>query len=159
MSDTRRLYAAEDTLLFLLQNAGSSDDGPTVSTVEFMGSSLTLPVERRFGDLAGVRAYLEQVRRRPWGHGDVPMPLLRVRRGHAKAHWADGTIALPDGIGERGWAMREVVVLHEYAHHVTWHVHGNDGHGPVFQGVYSDLLEHAVGPEAAFVLRAGLAAG
>jgi putative metallohydrolase (TIGR04338 family) len=159
VSDTRRLYAAEDTLLFLLQNAGSPGHGPTVSTVEFMGSSLTLPVERRFGDLAGVRAYLQEVRRRSWGHPDVPMPGLRVRKGHAKAHWADGTIALPDGIGERGWAMREVVVLHEYAHHVTWHVHGSTGHGSAFQDVYAGLLEHAVGPEAAFVLRVGLAAG
>lgn len=157
MSDTRRLYAAEDTLLFLLQNGGSP--GSATSTVQFMGSSLTLPVERRFGDLDGVRAYLREVRRRPWGYPDVPMPRLRVRKGHTKAHWADGTIALPDGIGERGWAMREVVVLHEYAHHVTWHTRGTAGHGPDFQAVYTDLLEHAVGPEAAFVLRAGLAGG
>jgi putative metallohydrolase (TIGR04338 family) len=147
VNDTRRLYDAENTLLFMLANGG---------TVQFLGSSLTLPVERRFGDVAGVRRYLEEVRRRPWGHPDVPEPAVRVRKGHAKAHWEDGTIALPDGIGDRGWAMREVVVLHEYAHHVTWHVHGDTGHGGPFQGVYLGLLEAAVGPEAALIVRSGL---
>lgn len=147
MNDTSRIYAAEDTLLFMLDNAG---------VVEFMGSSLTLPVERRFGGVEGVVAYLRAVRERPWGHSEVPMPGVRVRKGHTRAHWQDGVIALPDGIGQKGWAMREVVVLHEYAHHVAWHLHAYSGHGPPFQEVYLGLLEQAVGPEAAFVLRAGL---
>jgi putative metallohydrolase (TIGR04338 family) len=147
VSDTRRVYDAEDTLLFLLDHGG---------TVQFMGSSLTMPVERRFGDLDGVRRYLSVVRDRPWGFPDVPAPAVRLRRGQTKAHWADGVIALPDGIGRKGWAMREVVVLHEYAHHVTWHTEGVTGHGRPFQEVYLSLLENAVGPEAAFVVRAGL---
>ena len=147
MSDTRRVYDAENALLFMLDHGG---------TASFMGSSLTLPVERRFGDLDGVRRYLAQVRTRPWGHPDTPEPVVRLRKGVAKAHWDDGVIALPDGIGAQGWAMREVVVLHEYAHHVAWFTASATGHGPVFQQVYLDLLEHAVGPEAAFVVRAGL---
>lgn len=149
MTDTRRVYDAENTLMFLL-------DTGTAGTVEFLGSALTLPVERRFGDLAGVRRYLAEVQARPWGHGSVPEPGVRVRKGHTKAHWESGVIALPDGIGDRGWAMREVVVLHEYAHHVAWFEQGAVGHGTVFRGVYLDLLEHAIGPEAAFVMRAGL---
>lgn len=160
MSDTRRVYAAENTLMFLLEHMGTAADGAaSVPSATFMGSSLTLPVERRFGDLDGVRRYLDQIRTREWGHPQTPAPRVRVRKGQTKAHWSDGTIALPDGIGERGWAMREIVVLHEYAHHVTWHVHGQTGHGPDFQEVYLDLLDNAVGPEAAFVVRAGLAAG
>lgn len=147
MSHTRRVYDAENTLLFMLEHGG---------TVTFMGSSLTLPVERRFGDMASVRRYLAEVRRRDWGHPGVPEPRVRVRKGHTKAHWEAGVIALPDGIGEKGWAMREVVVLHEYAHHVTWCELGASDHGPEFQGIYLALLEHAVGPEAAFVVRAGL---
>ncbi len=147
MTDTRRVYAAENALLFMLDHGG---------TATFMGSSLTLPVERRFGDVDGVRRYLEEVRRRPWGHPQVPQPAVRVRKGHTKAHWEAGVIALPDGIGEKGWAMREVVVLHEYAHHVAWFARGVTGHGSGFQQVYLDLLEHAIGPEAAFVVRAGL---
>ena len=147
MNDTRRVYDAENALLFMLDNGG---------TAQFMGSSLTLPVERRFGDLDGVRRYLALVRARPWGHPDTPEPVVRLRRGAAKAHWDAGVIALPDGIGEKGWAMREVVVLHEYAHHVTWFTAGATGHGHEFQEIYLDLLEHAVGPEAAFVVRAGL---
>ena len=150
MSQTTRVYAAEDTLMFLLDNGG---------TARLHGSTMTMPVERRFGDLDGVRRYLQRVRQFPWGHPDLPMPALRVRKGHTKAHWTDDTIALPDGIGEKGWAMREVVVLHEYAHHVVWHVHGLTGHGLQFQQVYLDLLEHAIGAEAAFVVRAGLGNG
>lgn len=147
MSERTRLYAAEDTLLFLLDHGG---------TAQIHGSSLTLPVERRFGDMDGVRRYLAEVRRRPWGAPQTPAPTVRVRRGHTKAHWENGIIALPDGIGTRGWAMREVVVLHEYAHHATWFTQGATGHGRQFQAIYLDLLEHAVGPEAAFVVRAGL---
>lgn len=147
MNDTRRVYAAENTLLFMLDNG---------ATAHFMGSSLTLPVERRFGDLDGVRRYLAQVRSRPWGHPDTPEPVVRLRKGVTKAHWDNGVIALPDGIGAEGWAMREVVVLHEYAHHATWFTQGAMGHGRQFQAIYLDLLEHAVGPEAAFVVRAGL---
>jgi putative metallohydrolase (TIGR04338 family) len=147
VNDTSRVYAAEDTLMFLLDNGG---------TAQFHGSSLTLPVERRFGDLEGVRRYLQEVRRRPWGYPAIPAPGVRLRKGHTRAHWAADTIALPDGIGARGWAMREVVVLHEYAHHVTWHLHGQTGHGPAFQDVFLGLLENAIGPEAAFVVRAGL---
>ncbi len=147
VNTTRRLYDAENTLLFMLANGG---------TVQFLGSSLTLPVERRFGDVHGVRRYLHEIRRRPWGYPDVPEPLVRVRKGHAKAHWENGTIALPDGIGDKGWAMREVVVLHEYAHHVTWHVHADTGHGDPFREVYLGLLDAAVGPEASLIVRAGL---
>lgn len=148
MNDTARVYGAEDTLMFLLDNGG---------TASIHGSTITIPVERRFGDVQGVRRYLDEVRRRPWGHPDVPAPAVRVRKGHAKAHWSNGVIALPDGIGEKGWAMREVVVLHEYAHHVVWHLHRVTGHGAQFQQVYLDLLDQAIGPEAGFLLRAGLA--
>jgi putative metallohydrolase (TIGR04338 family) len=148
MTDTTRVYDAENTLMFLLDNGG---------TARVHGSSLTLPVERRFGDLDGVRRYVQEMRRRSWGYPDIPEPTIRLRKGHSRAHWAAGTIALPDGIGHKGWAMREVVVLHEYAHHATWHRHGDAGHGPPFQEVYVELLEHAIGPEAAFIVRAGLA--
>lgn len=147
MNETRRLYEAEDSLLFMLDHPGP---------VQFLGSSLTLPVERRFGDLDGVRRYLSEVRRREWGHPDVPAPKVRLRKGHTRATWEAGTIALPDGTGARGWAMREVVVLHEYAHHVTWHQKQVTGHGDAFQSIYVDLIGNAVGPEAAFVLQAGL---
>ena len=60
-----RVYAAEDTLMFLLDNGG---------TVTFLGSSLTLPVERRFGDIEGVRRYLGEIRSRPWGYPEAPEP-------------------------------------------------------------------------------------
>ncbi len=144
----KALYAAEDTLMFLLDNGGSAT---------FMGSTLTMPVERRFGDIGSVRRYLLRVRECAWGYPEVPAPAVRLRKGHTRAHWSNDVIAVPDGIGAKGWAMREVVVLHEYAHHVTWHIHRVTGHGPQFQEVYLGLLENAIGAEASFVLRASLA--
>lgn len=86
VSDARRVYAAEDTLLFMLDHGG---------TVQFIGSSLTMPVERRFGDLDGVRRYLAALRSHDWGYPDVPEPAVRLRRGHTKAHWENGVIGLP----------------------------------------------------------------
>ena len=86
--------------------------------------------------------------------------MVRLRRGTAKAHWeAPGTIAVPDA----AWARRELIVLHEYAHHVVWHRSGglDDGHGPPFCRVMADLVRSAVGPSTGLLLtdafyRAGL---
>ena len=145
-----RFYRAQDTLDFLLAHGG---------TARVWGSTVTVPVERRFGDLDGVRRYLAALRATSWGHPDTPAPQVRCRAGAVNvAHWqAPDIIALPVGRGPDGRQMlREHIVVHEYAHHVTWHQHGATGHGPVFQDIYLDLLEHAIGAEAAFILRAAL---
>ena len=49
------------------------------------------------------------------------------------------------------WALRELVVLHEIAHHLC----GPDGpaHGPRFTATFCALAAAVMGPEAGHVLR------
>jgi putative metallohydrolase (TIGR04338 family) len=86
----------------------------------------------------------------------VPPVRVRERAGNGRAHYSEGVIALPlQGlVGER-WAARESVVLHELTHHLVAHAHpGVAAHGPEFCGDEVLLVEIALGPEAALLLRA-----
>jgi putative metallohydrolase (TIGR04338 family) len=49
--------------------------------------------------------------------------------------------------------MRELVVLHELAHHLT---PDDPGHGAQFVGALLTLVAEIIGPEAALVLQAAL---
>jgi len=121
--------------------------------VDFHGSTLDVGRDVRFGDIASVRRWLAWVREMSWGYGDTPPVTVRERKGTARAHWEPpGTIAIPTS-GSR-FAMRALVVTHEYAHHVTHHRHHDAAaHGSEFRAVYCDLVERAISPEAALLLR------
>lgn len=137
------VYAAEDLVTALLDRGG---------TVDFHGSHLNVPMQKRFGDLASVRRYLDAVRDCSWGAGDTPPPVIRHRKGLTKAHWsAPDSIAIP---ADAEWAMTEMVVLHEYAHHVTWHRSGDSGHDRAFCMTMRELVAGALGESAALVLLA-----
>ncbi len=145
MTDSRRsaVYAAEDQVSSLLERGGRLD---------FHGSILDLPRQRELVDLGDVERYLAGIRTQPWGAGHTPTPRVRRRRGVSRAHWqAPDTIALPT---ETRWALQEMVVLHEYAHHVTWHDHRAADHGPVFQDTMTELVCQALAPSVGLVLRA-----
>jgi putative metallohydrolase (TIGR04338 family) len=78
---------------------------------------------------------------------------VRARRGATAAHYErsddDGAaIAVPD----RGstWALRELVVLHEIAHHLS---DAEPPHGRQFVATFCGLAEAVMGPEVAHVLR------
>ena len=149
------MYAAEDALGRLLERGGS---------VEFFGSVVTLPVERRFADVASMQRYVDLVL--SLLEGDLPNVQVRERASAAKAHYEhprpgrDAVIAVPlHLVGGRRWAARESVLLHEIAHHVTWcdpDSHGEPSHGPSFCGHLLRLHERCIGPESALLLRAGL---
>jgi putative metallohydrolase (TIGR04338 family) len=114
------------------------------------GSAVVLPAEMRFGDLAAAQSYADH-QRASW---DVPPVVLRTRKGQLKAHWeAPGTIALPVPAHGTPWALREAVLLHELAHHLAFHLDGAGDHGPTFVARMLELVEHALGPEAALALR------
>nr|CRL69254.1 hypothetical protein CPGR_00222 [Mycolicibacter nonchromogenicus] len=78
---------------------------------------------------------------------------VRARRGTTAAHYeklgAAGVIAVPD---QRGvdWALRELVVLHEIAHHLC---DARPAHGPEFVATFCELAELVMGPELGYVLR------
>lgn len=144
MIDRRRaaVYAAESMVTDMVDRAAE---------VVFHGSVLTPELDRKFGQVADVERYLLRLRDQPWGAADVPVPVVRVRRGAAKATWEEpGVIALPDAV----WARREMVVLHEYTHHVVWYrsQRRDTSHGPDFCRTFAEFVRRAVGPATGLLL-------
>jgi putative metallohydrolase (TIGR04338 family) len=150
-----RLYAAEDLVARILDRSAEHP------IVEVAGSRVTLPVERRFGDTDGVQRYvdalldLEWVRRR-WARASVPIA-VRARRGAGRAHyeWAGAVMAVPESETGGSWALRELVVLHEVAHHLG--PADEASHGPTFAGRLLDLVDGIIGPEVSLLLRVAFA--
>ena len=149
--DTQRskVYAAEAFVRTIFDRATQHGN----HVVDFFGAQLTLPPEARFASVESIRRYVEEVLALPavvarWG----PTPLaVRARRGMGAAHYenTDGTatIAVPGGAD---WALRELVVLHEIAHHLSA---AAPPHGPEFVATFCDLADAVMGPEVGHVLR------
>lgn len=146
------LYAAEDQLRATLQRGGR---------VDFFGSSLDIPVERRFADIPSVQSYVDAVLALAPVQATWPgsrAVRVRERAGTARAHYepSEQVIAVPlSGTGDQRWAARETVVLHELAHHLVWS-DAEPAHGPRFCGALVRLYQYAISPSAGLLLRAGL---
>ncbi|BCI92002.1 hypothetical protein NIIDMKKI_72080 [Mycobacterium kansasii] len=124
--------------------------------MDFFGTQLTLPPEGRFASVASVQRYVDDVLalpavRRNWS--SVSPLRVRARRAATAAHYENrdgaGTIAVPDR-DTAGWAMRELVVLHEVAHHLC---RVPPPHGPQFVATMCELAELVMGAEAGHILR------
>lgn len=147
-----RVYAAE------AQVARMIDARAQFPTVRLFGSEVVVPDDRKFGDIDSVQRYVDSVLALNWVRARWPGPAqrhvsVRARRGAAKAHYErpTATIALPPfEVGGR-WGLREVVVLHELAHHLIDETAAH--HGPEFVGCLLVLVAELVGPEAEFLLR------
>lgn len=131
-------------------------------TVDVYGSQLTLPVERRFASVESVQSYVDKVLalnwvRVQWERAAVAVR-VRSRAGAAAAHYetVGAVLAVPLHTGSTAWALRELVVLHELAHHLS-----PDSveapHGPEFCSRYAELVDGVIGPEAALLIRATFA--
>jgi putative metallohydrolase (TIGR04338 family) len=151
--DTQRskVYAAEQFARTLFDRAAEHGS----RAVDFFGTSLTLPPEARFGSVEAVERYVGQVLTMPAVSQRWPgslAPTVRPRRGLQAAHYENrdgaGVIAVPDS--RTGWALRELVVLHEVAHHLS---PVEPAHGPEFASTFCELAETVMGPEAGYVLR------
>jgi putative metallohydrolase (TIGR04338 family) len=152
--DTQRakVYAAEEFVRTLFGRA--AEHGNRV--VEFFGTQLTLPPEGRFASAPSVQRYVDDVLAHPAVLARWPAVgalTVRARRGATAAHYeraADhgATIAVPDR--HSTWALRELVVLHEVAHHLC---DAEPPHGPEFVTTFCELTELVMGPEVAHVLR------
>ena len=140
-----RVYAGEDAWAQRLDAARKGAQRAVVA-----GSAVLLPEEMRFGTMEAAQAYCSQ----HLGDWNVPPVRLRERRGQAHAHWtSDGVIALPVPQHGTPWALREAVLLHEMAHHLTFHLDGTRLHGPAFVVRMLELVGRVLGPEAALALR------
>ncbi len=156
-SQRQAVYAAEELVGRIL------DRSATTPVVEVAGSRLTLPPERHFADLDAVQRYvdavlgLEWVRRR-WPAAASRPVTVRERRGMTKAHYEheSATIAVPIRGRQARWALRELVVLHEIAHHLGAEGSGGGhdiGHGSTFAARLVELVDGVVGSEVALLLR------
>jgi putative metallohydrolase (TIGR04338 family) len=151
-SQRSRVYAAEEFVRTLFDRAAQHGS----RTIDFFGTQLTLPPEGRFASMPSVQRYVDDVLALPavTGRWPAPGPLrVRPRRASSAAHYenSDGTgvIAVPDR-NSADWAMRELVLLHEIAHHLTPH---GPAHGPDFIATFCELATVVMGPEVGHVLR------
>ncbi|QII04042.1 TIGR04338 family metallohydrolase [Rhodococcoides fascians A25f] len=157
--DTQRsaVYDAEQLVRTMFDRAEERD----IRVVQVMGSQITLPIERKFASLKSVQTYIDAVLALDWVAATWPdagrVITVRARSGSGAAHYEPdtATIAVPLHHGNRAWALRELVVLHELAHHFA----GEDEqqHGGAFVDRYITLVSEIVGYEAGFVLRAMMA--
>jgi putative metallohydrolase (TIGR04338 family) len=147
------VYEAEAVL------AGLIDRRARFPTVDAFGSRVAVPDDRKFGDIESVQRYVDAVLALDWvrrlapGRAGVPVR-VRARAGATRAEYDSvaRTIAVPPHqVGGR-WAMRELVVLHELAHHLT----PGAEHGPAFVAILLELVAELVGTEAGFLLRSAL---
>ena len=146
-----KVYAAEHFARTLFDRAGQRGN----RAIDFFGAQITLPPEGRFASVESVQAYVDDVLgmsavRTTWpAAGRLT---VRARRGATAAHYEyDGEVAIiavPDR--HDTWALRELVVLHEIAHHLS---QSEPPHGPEFVAAFCELAGAVMGPEAAYVLR------
>lgn len=141
-----RVYCAEQRLRWLYDHPASSN--------EIGGVVVQLEPEARFAGLDGVAAYLDRVVSHPaviaeFGHkGRIA---IRERKGQRMAHYETDTATIAINTSGSRWGLRELVVLHEVAHHYS---PGDGGdHGPRFAEVMARLVELIMGPQAALALR------
>jgi putative metallohydrolase (TIGR04338 family) len=151
-SQRAKVYAAEEFVRTLFDRAAEHGS----RSVEFFGAQLTLPPEARFASVTSVRRYVDEVLALPAVRRQWPRvaPLqVRARRAATAAHYEnrDGTgiIAVPD-LNTADWAMRELVVLHEIAHHLC---DASPPHGSQYVTTLCTLAELVMGPELGHVLR------
>ena len=121
------------------------------------GSRLTLPVERKFGSIDAVQRYVESVLTlawvvSTWERAAAPV-YVRERSGGGQAHYQriGSVMAVPGYRAGSGWALRELVILHELAHHLAPDI--EIAHGGAFVDRLLTLVDGIVGPEAALLLR------
>ncbi|MBF6339813.1 TIGR04338 family metallohydrolase [Nocardia abscessus] len=126
--------------------------------VEVFGSRINLPAERRMVSLESISVYLNSVLALGWVQDRYPrarIPVtVRARRGAAHAHYEPATSMVAVPLHHRA-ALRELLLLHELAHHLQ--PPASAGHGPQFCGVFVELLDGVMGPEAGWLMRAALA--
>ncbi len=151
-SQRSRVYAAEEFVRTLFDRAAQHSS----RTIDFFGAQLTLPPEGRFASMASVQRYVDEVLALPavTARWQAPGPLVvRPRRAATAAHYESagdtGVIAVPDR-SRADWAMRELVLLHEIAHHLTPE---GPAHGPGFVATFCELAAVVMGPEVGHVLR------
>ena len=150
-----RVYAVEDQWASLLERGGP---------VDFYGSALDVPAERKFADVASIQRYVDSVLSLDSIASQFPAAtavVVRARKGQTRAHYEPEpvpTIAVP--LQER-WAGRESVILHELAHHLACSAEPprqddpEKWHGARYRSTMCTLVQIVLGDAACLLLRTG----
>jgi putative metallohydrolase (TIGR04338 family) len=149
----QRLYDAEIFVRDIVDSVAHHD----VPTFDFYGSSLLIPIDRKFGDLESVQRYVDYVLALDWVKEAWPTRAairitVRSRNSNNRAHYEGDkhTLAIrPHKPGKPSHAMRELYLLHEITHHL---IRGAVSHSPAFAGAYLRLVTEIVGPEVGLLL-------
>ncbi|WP_158166600.1 TIGR04338 family metallohydrolase [Mycolicibacterium smegmatis] len=148
------VYGAEDQWSAALDRGG---------VVDFHGSHLYVPLQKRFADISSVQRYvdavlaLDSIREAYPNAGPVR---VRERRGQGKAHYEPSTATVAIPMENRAFG-RESTVLHELAHHLSvsdglsTSPNGTRWHGAEFREAMLFLVSVVLGEPAALLLRAG----
>lgn len=131
--------------------------------VNFHGSHIYVPLQKRFADIPSVQKYvdavlaLDSIREKYPTAGAVH---VRERRGQGKAHYEPSTAIVAIPMKDRAFG-RESTVLHELAHHLsvskglTATPSGTRWHGVEFRDTMLFLVGVVLGEAAELLLRAG----
>ncbi|MEU6560219.1 TIGR04338 family metallohydrolase [Nocardia nova] len=157
-SQRARVYDAEGLVRRIFDRAEEFG----ARTIELHGSAITLPIERKFASVESAQSYVERVLALNWVRGQwsraTETLTVRARAGTKAAHYESerAVLAVPLHTGGTAWALRELVILHELAHHLEPSGADNAPHGPEFCTRYLELVDGIIGPEAALLLRSTL---
>ncbi|MGB3371186.1 MAG: TIGR04338 family metallohydrolase [Rhodococcus sp. (in: high G+C Gram-positive bacteria)] len=155
-SQRSKVYEAETMVRTMFDRADERD----LRTVQILGSTLTLPIERKFASVDSVQRYVDSVLALNWVRQTWPeagtVVHVRERSGPTASHYERDTrtIAVPLHRRNEAWALRELVVLHELAHHLEPDDSDFSSHGGQFVDRFVTLVGEIIGHEAGFVLRA-----
>lgn len=145
----QRVYDAEQQVRRQLELAAAG-----ARTVTVAASTVVLPLEVRFGALEGAQRYVDGVQataafRLHFPRAAAVPVTVRQRKAGRHAHYeAPGTIALHDPAGAGAWSLRELVVLHELAHHAAHHdLPPGATHGPGYAGAFLRVVADTLGGE------------
>ncbi|WP_075909067.1 MULTISPECIES: TIGR04338 family metallohydrolase [Mycobacterium] len=148
------VYGAENQWSAVLDRGG---------LVNFHGSQIYIPLQKRFADIPSVQRYVDAVLAFDAIHEAYPNagPVrVRERRGQNKAHYEPSTATVAIPMQNRAFS-RESTVLHELAHHLSVSEglpatpSGTRWHGMEFREAMLFLVSNVLGEPAALLLRAG----
>lgn len=149
---TRSKFYQTERLIFSLMDRPGGD----AHTVQLAGTTLTVPAEAKLGSVDSVQQYVDRVLALPsvadaFGRAAIAVS-VRDRKSARAAHYTPGRaeIAVPAS-SENRWAMRELVIVHELAHHLD--DSGGPAHGPDFVATLISLVGMVLGPEVALIYR------
>lgn len=143
-SQKQRVCQAE----YLLRDLFDTAERISNREVTLDGIRLQLPPEAKFASIGSIQSYVDLV----VGKGAVT---VRERKGGTMAHYEPFTKTIAICPTGSRWALREIVVLHELAHHLMHSEHTTScaAHGPEFVATFTQLLADTMGAEVGLAYR------